>query len=86
MAGTLPFLFVFLFVVFALIYKFINKLKIKWDVILYLLLAIILPVIPVLISISNTSRRFALAYILMILVGILFVSSFNKLKRYFSLM
>ena len=43
-------------------------------------------IIPVLISISNTSRRFALAYILRRLVGILFVSSFNKLKRYFSLM
>ena len=85
-AGLIPFITIFFFVTMSFIYKFINKLKIEKDILLYLLFATIFPVIPVLFTISSTSRRFALVYILLILAGTLFVSSFKNIRRYFSLM
>ena len=82
-AGLLPFLIIFLFSTVSLVNKYFLKIKIDKDIFVYFASAIILPVIPVLITISNTPRKFAVAYIILLIIGIMFILCFKNIKKYF---
>jgi len=82
-AGLLPFLIICIFSTVSLINKYFLKIKIDKDIFVYLASAIILPVIPVLITISNTPRKFAVAYIILLIIGIMFILCFKNIKKYF---
>lgn len=82
-AGLLPFIVISVFSLITLISNFFLKIKFDKDILMYLVSAIILPIIPVLITISNTPRKFAIAYILILIIGIIYILCFKNIKKYF---
>ena len=82
-AGLLPFIFISVFSLGSLISNFFLKIKIDKGIFIYLISAVVLPIIPVLMTISNTPRKFAIAYILILIIGIIYILCFKDIKKYF---
>ena len=79
----LPFLIICLFSAVSFVYKYFLKIKIDKDIFVYFTSAIIFSVIPIFITISNTPRKFAIAYILLLIIGMMFILCFKNIKKYF---
>ena len=80
-SGLLPFIIIFFLTIFSLFYKIYFKIKDDKKIYHYIFLSSIVATIPILITISNTSRKFALTYILFILLGILIITSLKKFNK-----
>ena len=70
-SGLVPFILIFFITIISVLYKLYSKIKFSNKIYYYVLASSVIACIPVLITISNTSRKFALTYILFILFGIL---------------
>jgi hypothetical protein len=81
--GALPYIIFFLLSITALFYKFKNKIKTRKEIFMYLFLPTIFPLILFSISIASTPRRFAIAYILIIMICICYTISIEKIRKLF---
>ncbi len=80
--GLVPVLFLFVASSFAFISRIKTKDSIDKKVLYLLFYGLIIPVIPVLISISNTPRKFALSYILLIILGFSYSLMARNIRKY----
>ncbi len=80
-SGLLPFLIIFFLTIITLLYKSYFKIKSNSKIFYYIFFSSVVASIPVLITISNTSRKFALTYILFILFGMLIFISVRKFDK-----
>jgi hypothetical protein len=81
-SGILPIALIYsLFLIFYL-YKIIyQNSKINLNQVKYLFISTIIPCVLVFITISNTPRKFAATYIIIMIIGFLLVISFSKFKK-----
>ena len=80
-SGLVPFILIFFITIISVLYKLYSKIKFSNKIYYYVFASSVIACIPVLITISNTSRKFALTYILFILFGILIFISIKKFYK-----
>lgn len=77
-SGLLPFITIFFISIASFLYKIYFKIKDDSKIYHYIFSSALVASIPVLITISTTSRKFALTYILFVLLGMLIMISIKR--------
>ena len=82
-AGLLPVVVIFSIFILSYLYKiYFKSSHYNFESFKYFLISIILPFLIVIITISNTPRKFAATYIIILVMGFLLILSLNKLKKF----
>tara|TARA_B100000989_G_scaffold298882_1_gene290706 strand:- start:2585 stop:4510 length:1926 start_codon:yes stop_codon:yes gene_type:complete len=79
--GLIPIMFVLFFAIIGYFVKIKYRIKLNSKIHLYLLISIIIPLITVLISISNTPRKFALIYIIFSILCYVYIILLKKINN-----
>ena len=81
-AGLIPFVVTLISALVVLTYNIKNRIKLNNRLYIYIFYGLIIPIIPVMISISNTPRKFQLSYILIIIFLIAYSYSVKKITKF----
>lgn len=79
--GLIPIMFVIFFAIVGYFVKIKYRIKLNSKIHLYLLISIVIPLITVLISISNTPRKFALIYIIFSILCYVYIILLKKINN-----
>lgn len=81
-AGLIPFVVTLISALVVLTHNIKNRIKLNNRLYIYIFYGLIIPIIPVMISISNTPRKFQLSYILIIIFLIAYSYSVKKITKF----
>jgi len=81
--GFLPYIVILISSIIAFVSRLKNNIKKNKTIYLYLFYSIIFAALPVLITIQDTPRKFTLSYIVILIIGIIYILSAKKIKNIF---